>query len=802
MNTNESKENCIFFDVPILPAASFAPCNVYSVFLIEKPDDKSVLRFIVKRDLSVSISSFTISYRFSSKPINEEDSENEFFSYEYKNDNINEKEFISFKGRVPEDYKLEGCTAFISSVTLSEGGIITFSPADYSEESHEEIDNLEELENNVNVTDALNVTVGDIKEDENTENDPNEVSEITEDTLDGTEEKIESVESVENDASPTSEENEQSKESDNDGDSDEASDESDEEKSDTTSTDAAAESSDESEGNTPAEKSGNDEPQTNVTESAEDSSANTEESEGEKENKRKAKKKKIKIIAISSVAVLLIASSVAVVSVIYGRKGMEKTIDSLLSENRYNEAYMICQRSSRDDLMEKICSSARDYYIEADDYANAYAFALAINEEEADIICEKAFDKLAESDKKALNTELFSVAQKLTDDSIYDEKMISLAEKFEGENEYTASMRCVLTLRDSEKKAELENAYFKKAIAYYTDDGMYQNAVSFIISYGAEGVDESSVNIDILKNAIDYCKSNQDTAGAIILSEKFGMDYSDIEITPWDRSITNQLETVYSLLTEKQKREYHANKFTYYKEAFLIEDGKIEGTDITDAVSVDTYERHTVILHEDGKVTSLENGGHNMKESFPDKEGAVQIAAGLSHTSILYANGTVTSVGDNSYGQCDTGDWTGIVSIAAGRYFTIGLKKDGTVVSTGSNKCAQCNVSDYKNVVWIGACDQSTVLMFADGTVHVQGDSFMGLYNANAFKNVVRINAHGTAIIAEKSDGKFVMADGTVEGSSGKVDNWSNIKYFCPGEASIAYVNENGTIKTSGDSAA
>jgi alpha-tubulin suppressor-like RCC1 family protein len=78
-------------------------------------------------------------------------------------------------------------------------------------------------------------------------------------------------------------------------------------------------------------------------------------------------------------------------------------------------------------------------------------------------------------------------------------------------------------------------------------------------------------------------------------------------------------------------------------------------------------------------------------------------------------------VGDNSYGQCDVGNWTDIIQVAAGYGHTVGLKSDGTVIAVGGNQWGQCNVSGWTDITQVAAGSYHTVGRKSDGTVVAAG---------------------------------------------------------------------------------
>ncbi|MFH9958525.1 hypothetical protein ACH4OX_30510 [Streptomyces roseolus] len=76
----------------------------------------------------------------------------------------------------------------------------------------------------------------------------------------------------------------------------------------------------------------------------------------------------------------------------------------------------------------------------------------------------------------------------------------------------------------------------------------------------------------------------------------------------------------------------------------------------------------------------------------------VALDAGSYHTVGATASGRVLAVGDNSYGQCEVGDWRDIVAVAAGSTHTLGLRADGRVVATGNNDDRQCEVDAWSGI--------------------------------------------------------------------------------------------------------
>lgn len=135
------------------------------------------------------------------------------------------------------------------------------------------------------------------------------------------------------------------------------------------------------------------------------------------------------------------------------------------------------------------------------------------------------------------------------------------------------------------------------------------------------------------------------------------------------------------------------------------------------------------------------------------------VEAGARHTVLLKRDGTVAACGDNTYGQCDVGEWTDIVQIAVGSYHTVGLKKDGTVVATGKNTHGQCKVSSWKDITDIAAGDSDTFALTKGGKV-----KSAGYHDYSKIKKAVGVSeiyAGSYAAIAHLSTGTYVPSHKT-----------------------------------------
>ena len=163
-------------------------------------------------------------------------------------------------------------------------------------------------------------------------------------------------------------------------------------------------------------------------------------------------------------------------------------------------------------------------------------------------------------------------------------------------------------------------------------------------------------------------------------------------------------------------------------------DGQLQVSGWSNIVAIATGWRHTVGLDSDGgiHITGYRSSNQlaEINKNQSEWSDIIAVAAGgggsvgTGHTVGLRADGTVVAVGDNSYGQCNVGEWTDIVAIAAGDWHTVGLRSDGTVISTQPNSSiysAACDVDNWSDIVEIAAGCGYTLGLHSDGTVIALG---------------------------------------------------------------------------------
>lgn len=520
------------------------------------------------------------------------------------------------------------------------------------------------------------------------------------------------------------------------------------------------------------------------------------------------------------------------------RTALSATLDRLRAEGRHNEAYKIASLSPYADLLQEICREAADNALAAGDFETAYVYALGAPDPFDAEITSAAAAVVLDPYTETMNESAYTVAQKTADASARDALLLRIVSSACAENHYHVAMRAALLMSDKATSAATVADIFGIATRHYINRGSYNAAADFITLYASDG---NTVDADVESALIAYFSESRDADSAFFLAKQFGIDASDIPIAPEDPAVRDDLAGIYPLLTETQRRAYHARRISGDGVLFVIDgDGHAllaakpagvtptGGRDTsmasaqkrvddllgkTPVVSVASGSLVTVFLREDGTLSVISNriiGGTTTTASVDEvrlvtaaetKKNVVSVVAGEGHFVCLHADGTVSAFGDNSYGQCNTNGstWSNIVSVAAGDHFTLGLKVDGTVVAIGSDDAGQCDTADFHNVVEIEACDRTTVVLFSDGTVGIRGERSMGIADVTRLTDVTRIRAGGCAVIAEQADDTYVIC-GTapVTGNYGSTASWHNVADYAVGSVSASALAHDGKIRTTG----
>ena len=488
---------------------------------------------------------------------------------------------------------------------------------------------------------------------------------------------------------------------------------------------------------------------------------------------------------------------------LYRYLGVKNSAEALMREARYNEAYKICADAEYAGLLQRVCEKASVHYFSIGDLESAYVYAYGAPEPFTDMIIDYAAQSVVSAITGEINENAFRVAKMAVEDAKFDAIIGSMSGVLRERGDYANALRVVSEIRSADARASATAEVFREALVHYISAHRYDALIAFIDEMAKDTTFDRS-EADIVGAAIDCCVDLGDNAGILCLAEHYPdntvISADKTVIAPDDPGIRAKFSDLYPLLTPEQKRAYHAKPIAVRDTGVtVVEAGRINGTEIRDAVSIEQSAGAMLVLHKNGSVTLIPDEGTKAPYEIPAYGDVVQIAMSDEHAVLLHAGGTVTAFGRNTEGQCNVTEWTDIAAIAAGQRFTVGLKTDGTVVAVGSDSCGQLNVSDCRNVVDVAACNQTTVMLFADGTIGIRGYRSMGLADAETITGIVRIDAAGAAILTENTDGRFVIFSGHAGGDSGDPYNWRGITAFDVGPVCIAGVDKNGVLFTDGD---
>jgi len=219
---------------------------------------------------------------------------------------------------------------------------------------------------------------------------------------------------------------------------------------------------------------------------------------------------------------------------------------------------------------------------------------------------------------------------------------------------------------------------------------------------------------------------------------------------------------------------------------------KSDGTVVT---SVITLPSQDISYRFDESWTSVDSYGVLPIEGWTS---IVQVAAGEFHAVGLKSDGTVVSVGNNDWGQCNTGDWKDITQVAASWLHTVGLKSDGTVVATGQNGGGVLDVGEWKDIVQVSTCYEQTLGLKSEGTVVAVGSNSYGQLDVEGWRDIVQVSAGQYFSVGLKSDGTVVVAPAD-ELNFQDVGDWTGIIQVSAGQNHIVGLKSDGTVVAAGD---
>ncbi len=167
------------------------------------------------------------------------------------------------------------------------------------------------------------------------------------------------------------------------------------------------------------------------------------------------------------------------------------------------------------------------------------------------------------------------------------------------------------------------------------------------------------------------------------------------------------------------------------------------------------------------------------------------------HIVGLISDGTVVAVGENSYGECNVGNWNNVVAIYTGEHYTVGLRVDGTVIATGNNCFGQCNVNSWHDIVAVCVGSGHTVGLFSNGKVIATGSNSYGQCNVEMWDNIIAVSASRKHTVGLKADGTVVATGDNTYGQC-EVTDWRDVSVVCVSSVHTVGLLSSGRVKAAG----
>jgi serine/threonine protein kinase len=325
--------------------------------------------------------------------------------------------------------------------------------------------------------------------------------------------------------------------------------------------------------------------------------------------------------------------------------------------------------------------------------------------------------------------------------------------------------------------------------------------------YASEGLPLTRRICDDKRTPIDYAvcnykklskKHSVDTVRNMIrLLCKLGADVnedSDDGTCPLINAYNLKNNDLVKLLLELGADE---NQYRVYKKRIIEEKQKEQERRTIFQNCIATSSFNTVGLKTDGTVVVIGDNNYGQCNTGSWRD-IVAIATSSFHTVGLKADGTVVAVGNNRVGECDTGSWRGIVAVAADYGYTVGLKTDGTVVAIGDNKDGQCNTESWRDIIAVSAGSGFTVGLKSDGTVIAVGYNEYGQCNTESWRDIIAVSAGSGFTVGLKSDGT-VIAVGYNEYGQCNTESWRDIVAVTIGFRYTVGLKADGTVVAIGD---
>ena len=221
---------------------------------------------------------------------------------------------------------------------------------------------------------------------------------------------------------------------------------------------------------------------------------------------------------------------------------------------------------------------------------------------------------------------------------------------------------------------------------------------------------------------------------------------------------------------------------------------------------------HRLVLLPDGTVSAAfaDNTASNHRKGQCDVSGwtdLVAVAAGDFYSVGLTSYNTVLFAGYDRYNISQVENWSDVIMIAAGDEHAVGLKSDGTVVAAGNNSEGQCNTGELNSltdecgpIIAITAGYRHTVALYSDGSVYAIGRGDQGQLDVVKWPDdVAAIYAGANFTVGLSKDGSVYIQGDQNRYDLHAAEQWSDVAFIATGDFFMIGVTNSGEVLYAGD---
>ncbi|MBQ2656958.1 MAG: helix-turn-helix domain-containing protein [Erysipelotrichaceae bacterium] len=213
---------------------------------------------------------------------------------------------------------------------------------------------------------------------------------------------------------------------------------------------------------------------------------------------------------------------------------------------------------------------------------------------------------------------------------------------------------------------------------------------------------------------------------------------------------------------------------------------------IRDNINRLSVSESTVVYIDDYSAVNGSGSNTNGELSNLTSSGAIKVQEGEGFTIILNEDGTVSSAGLISKYAKELSEWRNIVDIAAGRAHVLGVDSNGRVHCTGDNSSGACDITDVKNIKKVYAPSNGSIALDEDGVLYYSG-SFIGSGSLKNYKNIKDVASSYNILAVLCEDGTVDVYD---KNSSNylQAESWKEIVDVTCGDSFVAGLDRYGKV--------